>query len=38
MLAEPVTMTYKGKTSHPTNFGGFLSFMFFTVLIYNLIV
>ena len=36
MLAEPVTMTYKGKSSHPTNWGGFLSVMFSVVLVLNL--
>ena len=38
MLAKPVTMTYKGEKDHPTNLGGFLSFMILTCVIYNLVI
>ena len=30
--AEPVFMTYKGKKSHPTNCGGFLSILVMTLV------
>ena len=30
--AEPVTMTYKGKKSHPTKCGGCLNILFTTVM------
>ena len=36
MLAKPVTMTYKGEKDHPTNLGGFLSFIILTLVCLNL--
>ena len=32
LLAKPVSMTYKGKKSHPTICGGFISIWFFSFL------
>ena len=37
LLAEPVTMTYDGQKSHPTNLGGFLTLLISFGLFVNLV-